>query len=74
MFWFDLCIFDFGYSEEVIVVMVEFFRIYFDENVLEVKDDVINCIISFLERLNVLIMDFLFIFLLVAVLEGEFIY
>lgn len=74
MFRFDLCIFDFGYSEEVIVVMVEFFRIYFDENVLEVKDDVINCIISFLERLNVLIMDFLFIFLLVAVLEGEFIY
>lgn len=68
MFRFDLCIFDFGYSEEVIVVMVEFFRIYFDENVLEVKDDVINCIISFLERLNVLIMDFLFIFLLVAVL------
>lgn len=68
MFWFDLCIFDFGYSEEVIVVMVEFFRIYFDENVLEVKDDVINCIISFLERLNVLIMDFLFIFLLVVVL------
>lgn len=68
MFRFDLCIFDFGYSEEVIVVMVEFFRIYFDENVLEVKDDVINCIISFLERLNVLITDFLFIFLLVAVL------
>lgn len=70
----DLCISDLGYSEEATAVMVELLRTYSDENASEVKDDATNCIISLLERPNVLIMDFLLTLPPVAALQGEPIY
>lgn len=61
-------------SEEATAVMVELLRTYSDENASEVKDDATNCIISLLERPNVLIMDFLLTLPPVAALQGEPIY
>ena len=51
--------------------MVELLNTYTAENASEAKEDAKNCIVSFLAKSNVLIMDHLLRLRPVAALEGE---
>lgn len=66
--WWCAC---FSFSEEASKVMVELLNTYTDENASEAKEDAQNCIVSFLAKPNVLIMDHLLRLRPVAALEGE---
>ena len=60
----------FTISEEASKVMVELLNTYTDDNASQAKEDAQNCIVSFLAKPNVLIMDHLQRLRPVAALEG----
>ena len=68
----DCCLF--ANRENASEMMIELLRTYDNENATQAKDDATNCIISFIDRPDVWIMDHLLELGPVKSLNGELIY